>query len=136
MWSDAARKAAAAKRRTQGHKALGSQSSAVHSRPGKPMKAPGVAKPTGPHAFTSGANRGDPHGPVFSDADFAQTGNKKGTTKKGQAQAISAAKKYGANKRRSATATRNAYAKVSDADFKAVMKGTKKPSRPRKRKAT
>jgi hypothetical protein len=34
-------------------KAIGSQSSPVASKPGKPMKAPGVAKPTGPHAFTA-----------------------------------------------------------------------------------
>lgn len=44
-----------------------------------------------------------------------------------QAAAIARAKKYGANKRRSAAATRNAYAKVSDADFKAIMRGDKKP---------
>lgn len=40
--------------RTQPHKVLGSQGNPVQgSRPGKPMKAPGVAKPTGPHAFTT-----------------------------------------------------------------------------------
>lgn len=50
---------------------------------------------------------------------------------KRRAKAIGEAKKYGANKKRSAAATRNAYAKVSDADFMAIMRGDKKPYKPR-----
>jgi hypothetical protein len=50
---------------SQPHKVLGSQGSPVGHKPAKPMKAPGVAKPTGQDAFTGkgkamrpgGANR-------------------------------------------------------------------------------
>jgi hypothetical protein len=50
MWSPQARKAAQAARRTKPHKAI--TGTPVAHKLAKPMPQPGVARPTGPHAFT------------------------------------------------------------------------------------
>jgi hypothetical protein len=74
MWSPQSRVAAAASRKSKGrtkpHQVLGSQGApAIGSKPGKPMKAPGVAKPTGPHAFTGGKQPKYDNSPNTSVAD-------------------------------------------------------------------